>query len=203
MTINYLKHGLVLATASVLVGLSVAGEARAANCTAGLAHDCSVWGSQIFDQPKMEHVMDLVVTCSDPVVPGPSNYSSDGMRDAYWPIVGGRADGPNFHAAVVPGGADLPLIRPDGIYTVNALYRLLTDDGQTIVIHDPGMEYPTKDPNDFKMRVTPSFIAPQGKYEWLNKNVFVGNLIIPAPKNYTLAKNEHENDRLIQIFRIY
>lgn len=150
----------------------------------------------------MEHIMNLVIVCSNPVVPGPVNASKDGIRDVYWPITGGRADGPNFHATVVPGGADLPLYRPDGVYAVDALYRLHTDDGQQIVIHNAGIEYPTNE-TDFKMRTNPTFIAADGKYSWLNKNLFIGNLVIPTPQELEVPTKSDENQRLIQIWRVY
>lgn len=173
-----------------------------ASASGSLNSSSSIWSPTIYDEARVEHVMNLMIVCSSPVTPGPVNASKDGIRDEYWPITGGRADGPNFHATVVPGGADLPLYRPDGVYAVDALYRLQTDDNQQIVIHNAGIEYPTNE-TDFKMRTSPTFIAPDGKYSWLNKNLFVANLIIPAPSELELPTKEDENQRLIQIWRIY
>lgn len=65
------------------------------------------------------------------------------------------------------------------------------------------MEYLTANSFQFKARVYPSFIAPDGKYAWLNKNLSVGNLLMPVPSGYSMDKSEHENDRLIQLWRVH
>ena len=94
------------------------------------------------------------------------------------------------------------MVRPDGVVYVDALYRLLTDDGVTIVIHNKGIEYPTPPGKDEIYRLQPEFFAPAGKYEWLNKGLFVATLIYPVSPDLSLAKGPHENDRLIQVFRV-
>jgi hypothetical protein len=48
----------------------------------------------------------------------------------------------------------------------------------------------------------PEFTVPQGKYDWLNKGVFVANLTIRVPQNKRLAKTENENDRMIHVYRL-
>jgi hypothetical protein len=70
--------------------------------------------------------MNLVVTCSAPEQPAPGNSgaSKDGMRTEIWPIVGGRFEGPGIRGTVIPGGGDFPVVRPDGVEVIDALYRL-------------------------------------------------------------------------------
>lgn len=160
------------------------------------------FNGKVYDPVKTELVLNLVVTCTDPVRPGPEGASKDGERTEIWPIIGGRFDGPGIHGTVEAGGADLPVLRPDGVEVVDAFYRLKTDDGQIIVIHNKGLAYPIDGGKDYKYRLSPEFIAPKGKYDWLNKSIFVATLVYPVPKGMELAKGPHQNDRLIQVLRL-
>jgi hypothetical protein len=57
-----------------------------------------------------------VVICSDFVPMSPDSHDAkDGKRDRYWPIIGGRFWGPGIKGDVIPGGADFPVVRPDGV----------------------------------------------------------------------------------------
>jgi hypothetical protein len=118
-----------------------------------------------------------------------------------WPIIGGRFEGKGIRGTVVPGGGDFPVVRPDGVEVVDALYRLRTDDGVTIIIHNKGLTYPSLRPGDWRYRLAPEFIAPQGKYEWLNSSLFISTLS-DVPSDMRLAKGSNENDRLIQVYRV-
>ncbi|QDH25506.1 DUF3237 domain-containing protein [Neokomagataea tanensis] len=162
----------------------------------------SSFASTVYDPVKTELVLNLVVTCTDPIRPGPNAASKDGERSEIWPIIGGRFDGPGIHGTVEAGGADLPVLRPDGVEVVDAFYRLKTDDGQIIIIHNKGLAYPIKNGQDYKYRLSPEFIAPKGKYDWLNKSIFVATLVYPVPKGMELARGPHQNDRLIQVLRL-
>jgi hypothetical protein len=102
---------------------------------------------------------------------------------------------------VISGGGDFPVTRPDGVEVVDALYRLRTDDGVTIIIHNRGLAYPTANKDDWHYRLAPEFIAPSGKYQWLNSSLFVANLV-DVPPAMRLAKGPNENDRLIQVYRV-
>jgi hypothetical protein len=151
-----------------------------------------------FDPIRSELVMNLVVTCSKPERMGASTTSKDGTRDFIWPIIGGRFEGPNIRGTVVPGGADYPVMRPDGIWVIDALYRLRTDDGTIIIIHNRGLAY-----SEDKYRLVPEFTVTEGKYDWLNKSIFLSTLVTDFPASMRLAKGPDENDRLIQVHRIY
>ena len=154
------------------------------------------------DQPKLELVMKIVVTCSSPEPVAATSASKDGRRDEIWPIVGGRFVGRNIRGIVIPGGGDFPLVRPDGVEVIDALYRLRTDDGVTIIIHNKGLAYPGATLEDARYRLVPEFIAPQGKYDWLNKHVFISTLVAPVPKELALAQGPNENDRVIEVYRV-
>lgn len=115
------------------------------------------------------------------------------MAYHWWPVRWSEHQG-----YVVPGGADYAVSRSgDGIWEIDALYRLLTDDGVTIIIHNYGIWI-----GGDKYRLTPEFWAPEGKYGWLNKGVFVCTLS-DVPPGYGLANGPNENDRLLQVYRVY
>lgn len=153
------------------------------------------------DPIRTELVMNLVVTCSAPEPMGPNPDSKDGKRGEIWPIIGGRFSGPKLRGIVVPGGGDFPVTRPDGVDVIDALYRLRTDDGVTILIHNRGLVYPGPSSEWPKFRLVPEFTAPVGKYDWLNKSIFLSTLV-ETPKELALAKSAAENDRLIQVHRV-
>lgn len=160
---------------------------------------------KVLDSPGLELVLNILATCSDPVPTGGAEVkgpSKDGIRDEVWPIIGGRFWGKGIRGSVVAGGGDFPVVRPDGIVYVDALYRLLTDDGVTIVIHNKGIGYPPVPGKEDVYRLQPEFFAPAGKYSWLNKGMFVATLVDPVPSELAMAKGPHQNDRLIQVFRL-
>jgi hypothetical protein len=163
----------------------------------------ATWEMTDRDPVKLELVLQLVVTCTEPERIGGAENSKDGKRTEIWPIVGGKFQGKGLRGAVIAGGGDFPVLRPDGVEVIDALYRLRTDDGVTIIIHNKGLAYPKgKGPDDWHYRLSPEFIAPQGKYEWLNRNIFIANLV-DVPESMRLAKGSKENDRLIQVYRVY
>jgi len=131
---------------------------------------------------------------------GPSFNSKDGIRGHAWYIIGGKFWGPNIKGTVIPGGADFPVVRRDGVEVVDALYSLRTDDGTIIMIHNRGLGY---DKRDEKYRLVPEFTVNEGKYDWLNKSIYVATLVSDIPESMRLAKSPNENDRLIQVHRIY
>lgn len=159
------------------------------------------WRMIAHDQPHLKLVMQLIVTCSSPQRVAKTPESKDGLHRDVWPIIGGRFVGIGIRGRVVPGGWDFPFRRPDGAEIVNAVYLLKTDDGATILIHDKGLEYPGKHDGRERYRLSPTFVAPQGKYEWLNNHIFVATLTdVPPPLR--LAKGPNENDRLIEVYQV-
>jgi hypothetical protein len=159
------------------------------------------WVMVPHDKPTFELVMQLVVTCSTPERVAPTEPSKDGLRREVWPILGGRFVGKGIRGTVVAGGGDFPVMRPDGVVVVDALYRLKTDDGVTIIIDDKGLTYAGKHPGEERYRLAPTFIAPQGKYEWLNSHIFVATLV-DVPPQLRLAKGPNQNDRLIEVYQV-
>ncbi len=161
------------------------------------------WPHAPQDRPRLELVMKIVVTCSSPEPVATTADSKDGKRTEIWPIIGGQFFGKDIRGTVVPGGGDFPVTRPDGVEVIDALYRLKTDDGVTIIIHNKGLLYPGKTLEETRFRLAPEFIAPQGKYDWLNRHTFVSTLIFPAPDDLKQAHGPDQNDRVIEVYRVH
>jgi hypothetical protein len=101
------------------------------------------------------------------------------------PILGGTFTGPEMRGTIVPGGADWQCVRADGVTVVEARYLLRTDDNVLIEVHNRGIRHgPAEamkrlaagenvDPCEYYFRATPVLIAPAGKYDWLNRSLFV------------------------------
>lgn len=108
------------------------------------------------------------------------------------PITGGEFAGAGLHGKVLAGGADRQLIRKDGVKRLDALYELQTDDGAVITVRNQVL---IDQPANAK-RYTFSTIditAPEGKYGWLNRAVYVGTLDSLKPAR---------NAVLIRVFRV-
>ena len=110
-------------------------------------------------------IMNINVICSKPESMGPEVNAADGIRDVVWPIVGGRFSGPGISGRVLPGGGDFPVTRPDGGVIIDALYRLQTDDGYQIIIHNKGLG-----PKGVSVqKLSKSKLAPLMKDLWQNE----------------------------------
>jgi hypothetical protein len=126
--------------------------------------------------PRTEFVYEAIVDIAErqPLGRGP-------LGERYIvPIVGGRFAGPGLAGAVLPGGADRQLWRPDGVRELDALYELRCDDGSVLTVHNqvliddhaPGGRYAMS-----QLRIT----APEGPHAWLSRRVLVGTLQPLAP----------------------
>ncbi len=69
---------------------------------------------------------------------------------------------------MLPGGADYQTIHNDGIISLHAVYMIQTDDGAIINIVNHGVLVPATNENKEYFRTFPRFVAPNGKYSWLN-----------------------------------
>ena len=122
--------------------------------------------------PTLSLVMEGVV---DIGMPRQMGESPNGVRREI-PITGGTFSGPDFAATVLPGGSDWQLQLADGGLEIVADYTLQTEDGVFIRVINEGVSYPASDDRARYTMTTPRFIAPEGRYGWLNEAVFVGTL---------------------------
>ena len=104
------------------------------------------------------------------------------------PILGGSFEGPRIKGTFVgAGAADWQYTRGDGVTQAEATYALETDDGVIIQVQNYGLRHGPDaviarlaagedvDPADYYFRTNPRFKAPDGKYAWLNKSIFVAS----------------------------
>jgi len=109
----------------------------------------------------------------------------EGLRRVV-PILGGTLEGPRLRGRVLPGGADWQFERPDGVLEAEARYELELEDGTLVSVVNRGLRRAAPevmrllaagelvDPGEYYFRTTPTFRAPLGPHDWLNRSLFVG-----------------------------
>jgi len=134
--------------------------------------------------PALEFAMTISINLGKAYWVRPTQYGSE--RAAVY-LLDGTVHGPAINGIVVPNsGGDFPWVRPDGVIDFDARYLLQTDDGANIYFQSRGYRWGTpeamaamsrREPvadDSYYMRTVPKFEAPAGKYDWLNRHVFVG-----------------------------
>ena len=95
------------------------------------------------------------------------------------PITGGSFRGGDgyeaFHGSVMAGGADRQLLRPDGIKELCAIYEMQVHDG-TILSIENNVIVDTSVTNGRYAASRIHVTAPAGKWDWLNRRLFLGSL---------------------------
>lgn len=112
---------------------------------------------------------------------------ADGYTRGAVLIEEGTFSGPGIVGRVVPkSGGDFPMVRDDGSGRFESQYLLETDDGAVILKRSTGVRHAPPevvrqllaqepvDPQSYYMRMMPRFEAPAGRYDWLNRTIFVG-----------------------------
>lgn len=112
---------------------------------------------------------------------------ADGYTRGAVLIEEGTFSGPGIAGRVVPkSGGDFPMVRDDGSGRFESQYLLETDDGAVILKRSTGVRHAPPevvrqllaqepvDPQSYYMRMMPRFEAPAGRYDWLNRTIFVG-----------------------------
>lgn len=136
-------------------------------------------------QPELEHVFTISIKLSKPFWVRPAARGD--MRAAIY-AAEGVIEGPRLNGKVVPmSGGDFPLTRPNGVIDFDARYLLEADDGAIIYLENRGYRWARNEvaaekirrnepvsADDYYMRVTPRFDAPEGTHAWLSQHVFVG-----------------------------
>ena len=111
-------------------------------------------------------------------------------------LEGGTFEGPNFRGKAVPySGGDYAHFRADGVVSFEAMYILEEEDGTRILLRNRGYSWFTNEemaqrwadikegkfpnekavpPEGYYFRTFPTFEAPAGKHDWLNKTVIIG-----------------------------
>ncbi len=101
-------------------------------------------------------------------------------------IIGGTIEGPRMQGKVLAVGADFQMVQADGVATLDARYALEMQDGTRIFVMNRAMRRATPevtaqlmrgepvDPQLVYFRCQPTFEAPPGPWDWLNRSLFVG-----------------------------
>jgi hypothetical protein len=132
-------------------------------------------------KPELNLLLEVRASLDAPIVVGDV---PEGKRRVV-PVSGGTFEGPNLRGNLLPGGADWQYLRPDGVMIVEAQYLLRTDDGVVIQVSNRGMRHGPEevmrrlgagesvDPAEYYFRATPRLSAPAGRYDWLNRRIFL------------------------------
>jgi Protein of unknown function (DUF3237) len=157
-------------------------------------------------QPQFEFVMTVHLRLAPHPIQKIGPLPTGGDR-LFVPLADGVFEGPRLRGKVLPGGAEVPLISPEGVLRIDARYCLQEDDGTVILLRNRGIRRAPpevfarwRDPAvkekpaaaEFYMRVVPTFEAPQGKHAWLTENIFFGILADqPSPEPWRLSIDYH------------
>jgi hypothetical protein len=133
-------------------------------------------------KPELEFVYEATGQLGPPIPIGPT---PDGTRRIVPIFEGGHVEGPRIRGALLGNAADWQLSRPDGVTVADAIYALRTDDDVVIQIRNRGLRHgPPEviqrlmagadvDPSEYYFRTVPEFTAPAGRYDWLNRSIFI------------------------------
>ena len=135
--------------------------------------------------PKLEFITKLTATMGPIRCHGNSGF---GFR-RYLEIKDGILEGPRFSGRVLDGGADWPIVRPDGkVMKFDPRYTLESHDGALIYLANPGIRRAPDGRNyvDFRaqqtgesdeesyFRTTAWFETGDPRYEWMTRSIFIG-----------------------------
>jgi hypothetical protein len=132
-------------------------------------------------KPELSLLLEVRATLDTPIVVGDV---PEGKRRVV-PVTGGTFEGPTLRGTLLPGGADWQYLRGDGVMIVEAQYLLRTEDGVIIQVNNRGMRHGPEDvmlrlsagaavdPAEYYFRATPRLSAPAGRYDWLNRRIFL------------------------------
>jgi hypothetical protein len=132
-------------------------------------------------KPDLEWVFRASVSLQPPYALG---QTPNGAQRVI-PIASGTFEGNEIRGTVCPGGADWQFTRSDGVTVLDARYLLRTDDDALIEVRNRGIRHgPVEvlrriaageavDPALYYFRAAPVFVAPLGRYDWLNRSLFV------------------------------
>jgi hypothetical protein len=117
-------------------------------------------------------------------------------------VSGGRFDGERLRGKILPGGGDLALVRPDGVFEPNAQFLLSTDDGALIHLSYRGLWHASPpvlerlmrregpvDPSEYYFRTSVFFETGAASYVWLNRVLAIG---LGVPKVGGIVYDVHE-----------
>jgi hypothetical protein len=133
------------------------------------------------ETPKLEFATTLDVSVASPLEIGDIGAGERRMI----PILGGSAKGPLLSGRILPGGADIQIVRRDGTTDLVARYTIETDDGALVYVENRGVrsgppELLAKlrrgepvDPSQIYFRTTPRFETSSARHRVLTGSAFI------------------------------
>lgn len=132
--------------------------------------------------PGLELIGQVEVAAGPPLVVG---AGPAGERRIV-PILGGRVAGPRLAGEILAGGADVQVVRPDGVTEIVARYTLRLDDGALVYVVNRGIRHAAPEdmarllrgepvpPERVCFRTAPVFETAAADHAWLHRSLFVG-----------------------------
>ena len=119
--------------------------------------------------PGLEFVAEVAI----PVLEKPlgSGKSARGTRQLI-AFPGGTVSGPGLSGRVLPGGADVQLLRADGVAEIDARYLIETERGARVFVRNSGIA--RAGAGGIYFRTSPTFETDAPDLQWLMQHVFVG-----------------------------
>ncbi len=126
--------------------------------------------------PGLEYVATVSIPLTSP--PLGSGRSARGTRQLI-PFERGTVTGPRLAGRVLPGGADVQLLRGDRVAEIDARYLIETERGERIFVRNAGIARSGADGLYF--RTAPVFETEAADLQWLMQHVFVGTgAVVPS-----------------------
>lgn len=134
------------------------------------------------DVPRLEPLFKIKIDLETPQLVGRGPL---GARSIHY-ISGGTFEGEKIAGAVLPGGGDWLLVRPDGFGEVDVRLTLRTGDDALVYMSYPGLLSNVAEitaslaagkrvePGSFYFYTTPRFETGSERYSWLNELVAIG-----------------------------
>jgi hypothetical protein len=132
--------------------------------------------------PKLHYVYRLDAELDSPVDLGDT---PQGHRRIV-ALTGGRAEGPGFHAELLPtAGADWQILRPSGSSVADIRYTLKTDRGALLYVQSHGVRHgepdvlarlaagENVDPSEYTFRTAVTIETSDPELAWVNDGVFI------------------------------
>lgn len=119
--------------------------------------------------PSTQFVFTIFATIADVLTVG---ETATGQVRAI-PITGGEVVGENIKGRVVPGGADWQRSRSDGVTELEATYAIELSDRTIVKVVNRGIIVPPESGTTSYFRTAIEFVAPAGKWQWLNEAIFL------------------------------
>ncbi|RYX89403.1 MAG: DUF3237 domain-containing protein [Comamonadaceae bacterium] len=132
--------------------------------------------------PTLNFFADLSVTVGAPQEVGATVHG----RRRLIPILGGTAEGTDWKARVLPGGADFQLLVNDRLAELDARYVLELDGGDLIYVQNRAVRCGAADvmarlvrgepvdPAQIYFRCSPSFETASASLSWISERLFIG-----------------------------